>query len=406
MSSHRTLLAAALLAGLLRPASAALSTEPDTLTLEVFIGADPGHGAGHHFVIDASEGLPESALSLEELPSALLDSLSPGVVTLSARLFDPSRSETERWSPTLHRTLFVLRNSADLPVVAEVEAFVGTDPGAGSGTLLPQSETGALDSAAPSTAPTLGGLLRPGLNTVFLRARDSFDRWSPAVGRTVYLERDGTAPITVTSFRHRIISPALALSGTGPASAALGEGGTATTVPTAYQVRADVPHVLALAPVDSDGRLGHERFLTFTPRDSFVLWQERHFTAEEIAAGELVTPEADADADGLPNFAEYAFGLDPRAFSPLPSPTPHAPETDAEGRRLVLTYPRNPQARHFAWSFPATDDLNTAWQAAAVDELAVTPVDAEVELVTVRETSPSTAPRHFLQVEVAPPPAE
>lgn len=397
------LLAAALLGGLLPPASGALSTEPGTLTLELFVGADPGHGAGHHLVIDAAEGPPVSALSFDMLPPALLDTLSPGVATLSARLFDPSRSESEQWSPTLHRTLFLLHDFADLPVVAEVEAYVGTDPGAGSATPLPQSETGALDAPTTAAAPTLAALLQPGLNTVFLRARDSHGRWSTPVGRTVYMERAGSAPLAITAFRHRIVSPVSAINGTGPAASTVTDGATSTTVPTAYQVQADLPHVLALAPVDADGRLGHERFIQFTPRDSFVLWQERYFNSEEIDAGTLTTPEADADGDGLPNFAEYAFGLHPREFSPPPATILHEAEMDGEGRRLVISYPRNPQARHFAWSFPATDDLAATWQPTAVEQLAVTPVSDEVELVTVRESAASTTPRHFLRVEVAPP---
>ena len=65
----------------------------------------------------------------------------------------------------------------------------------------------------------------------------------------------------------------------------------------------------------------------------FATWQQQQFGAD---AGNpaIAGPEADPDRDGLRNLAEYALGLDPRAWSA-------APAVDMDGTSLRLTYTRN-----------------------------------------------------------------
>lgn len=51
----------------------------------------------------------------------------------------------------------------------------------------------------------------------------------------------------------------------------------------------------------------------------FALWQTKFFTAGELADPLISGPDADPDFDGLSNFHEYAFVLDPRTSSPASS---------------------------------------------------------------------------------------
>jgi hypothetical protein len=51
---------------------------------------------------------------------------------------------------------------------------------------------------------------------------------------------------------------------------------------------------------------------TLAITESYVSWQEIHFTPGEITAG-LAADDADPDGDGMTNRQEFAFGLDPRS---------------------------------------------------------------------------------------------
>ncbi len=73
---------------------------------------------------------------------------------------------------------------------------------------------------------------------------------------------------------------------------------------------------------------------TVTVLESYDAWAAR--TMSTLGAAQR-DPEADPDADGLTNLAEYALGTDPRtASSPF--------TVSRDGNRLTLTYTRNPLA--------------------------------------------------------------
>jgi hypothetical protein len=66
------------------------------------------------------------------------------------------------------------------------------------------------------------------------------------------------------------------------------------------------------------------------PNDPYQGWLTEYFTAAEIAEGNLTTPDADPDADGLSNNEEFAFVTNPRT-----SDTPSLKTSFTDGRFSV-----------------------------------------------------------------------
>ena len=100
---------------------------------------------------------------------------------------------------------------------------------------------------------------------------------------------------------------------------------------------------------------------TVTIHDSpYGLWSIQHFTLQELTHPEVSGPSADFDHDGIPNFAEYAFNLDPK------SPDPNPPylwdfETDTNDDLLhfTLTYTRRLPPRDVEYGVYVSTDLLT-----------------------------------------------
>lgn len=75
--------------------------------------------------------------------------------------------------------------------------------------------------------------------------------------------------------------------------------------------------------------------LVIAPSNDWTSWSAQHFTEIEITTG-LAAENADPDADGLKNLAEYALGTNPRMFTP-----PLVATKDGNGLTLVFTRPAN-----------------------------------------------------------------
>ena len=75
--------------------------------------------------------------------------------------------------------------------------------------------------------------------------------------------------------------------------------------------------------------------LVIAPTNDWASRCAGHFSEAEIVAG-LAGDQADPDADGLPNLAEYALGADPRHFTP-----PLVAVLDSNGLSLTFIRPAN-----------------------------------------------------------------
>jgi hypothetical protein len=127
--------------------------------------------------------------------------------------------------------------------------------------------------------------------------------------------------------------------------------------------------------------------LVIEAANDYANWVENQFTAAQQLAGEA-GENADPEADGLTNLAEYALGTDPYGFTP-----PFTATLDANGLTLIFTRPSDlPDVTYAA---EASDGLGD-W----------TPVPIEViapgETETVRARDPLTGgqpPRKFIRLK-------
>jgi hypothetical protein len=142
----------------------------------------------------------------------------------------------------------------------------------------------------------------------------------------------------------------------------------------------------------SSGNLAGDASVTITG-ETLSHWRSSFFSAAEMAAGSA-DDFADADGDGLPNFLEYALGLNPRAPGSLP-----AASLDGNGH-LSLTLMRPKGLPGVVYTGEATDHLGT-WP---------TTIPAEIlqdgDPQTIRFTDPAGLPgetQRFLRVRVTKP---
>lgn len=118
--------------------------------------------------------------------------------------------------------------------------------------------------------------------------------------------------------------------------------------------------------------------------ETFANWQQRSFSALQLAQPEISGPNADPDADGLNNAAEYATGGDP--WTPEPA---LQPSLTWDGARLQVQARRRWQAADAQWLLETTASLNTpAW----------TPVESEFSTIWL----PAEAGASLFQMTTTP----
>ena len=128
-------------------------------------------------------------------------------------------------------------------------------------------------------------------------------------------------------------------------------------------------------------------------KEAIVAWRESHFTPAEIAAG-LAADDADPDGDGMTNFEEYAFGLDPRngcSVNPIIVPLDKATDT--------FTYTRRDPAlgTNLIYSVWTSTDL-AHWSAATATQTPGLTDSNGVQPVVVTMTPPPSGSKLFIQV--------
>jgi len=140
----------------------------DIVELEYFFDTDPGFGNGSPLSITTGPDIDESY-------AIDITSISLGVHKLFFRVKDSNNE----WSLTDIRDVFkiALPDPALLPDIVSVEYFIDTDPGFGNGTQIPFTPNPLIDE---DLVLDVSGT-DVGMHFLFLRVKDSDNKWSLAV---------------------------------------------------------------------------------------------------------------------------------------------------------------------------------------------------------------------------------
>lgn len=128
--------------------------------------------------------------------------------------------------------------------------------------------------------------------------------------------------------------------------------------------------------------------------NGFDGWRFNHWTLGEVTTvGALVTTTDDADGDGLTNFAEYAYGKNPRTHDNKSLST--AGIANVSGTNYpTITFTRRHLAADVTWAVQESTNL-TVWAATTV-LINTVPLGNGLEQVTYRSaTAASSTPRYF-----------
>lgn len=255
------------------------------------------------------------------------------------------------------------------------------------------------DNGTNSAKATAATFSAAGTYTFTVTVRD-------ADGLTADSSVDVVVNQTTTSIT---ISPGTVTLGKGDTQAfgavALDQFGTALAAQPAFTWSADGGGSVDASGVFSAAAVGGPFTITATSGtlsggatvtvtgETLTHWRTAHFSAAEINAG-LANDLADADGDGLPNFLEYAFGLDPRTPNALP-----AAALDLNGH-LSLTLTRPKALPGLLYSGEASSSLES-WPTSVSAELIL---DGDPQ--TIRFTDPLGSAEQwerFLRVRVTRP---
>lgn len=107
------------------------------------------------------------------------------------------------------------------------------------------------------------------------------------------------------------------------------------------------------------------------PVDAYQTWRTKIFSSAELADLGVSGPNGDADSDNVVNFAEYAFGTNPKDPQSLPSSKVEVQSLEVGGQRnnyLVLTTQQRIDDSKVSYSYEASENLTT-WTALSLTEL-------------------------------------
>jgi hypothetical protein len=125
-------------------------------------------------------------------------------------------------------------------------------------------------------------------------------------------------------------------------------------------------------------------------REGETLWQEKHFSAAQLAEPEIAGLDADPDGDGKSNLLEYALGTDPTGGS-----DEGGPAMEMTGGSVVFTYTRP------AYATDLTYDVQ--YSATLGDWISIGPgekVGEDGDLETWSATIPAGAAASFMNLKV------
>ncbi len=262
----------------------------------------------------------------------------------------------------------------------------GTDPAFGGAIFRVALQASAPEIALEQPAGTdlVGGTASIGYGTV---------NTGSSVVKTFTIKNTGTGALTVTGASVTGGDTGDFTVNTTGMSGSVGAGSsttfTVTFTPTAAGARTTT---LQIANNDAD-EAPFDITLTGTgnvPLDGDTdglpdAWEIVNFGSAGAASGTV-----DSDNDGLNNFGEYAFGLNPNS-----SDLSALPQATRTGGLMTLTVTKQP---HAAYTIVASTDLS----AGSFSTAGLTIVTDNATTLTVRETAAGT--RRFMQVRAVPAP--
>ena len=163
----RKLLVFALLLGFCLPLCA------QTLSgLEYFYDTDPGIGNGTRITLGNRQQI-DSTFSFD------VSGLSDGLHTIYVRALDNSA----KWSINYSSAFLKLPGDASSLTITRLEYYTDSDPGFGKGTAVPITAAPLLDGVYDFPIPDNGD----SVSHLFIRAQDSYGRWSLLYDTTINL---------------------------------------------------------------------------------------------------------------------------------------------------------------------------------------------------------------------------
>ena len=128
---------------------------------------------------------------------------------------------------------------------------------------------------------------------------------------------------------------------------------------------------------------------------AFSSWQSQYFTAAQLADATISGPNADPYGSGVPNLLAYALQLNPATAEPTNVPTA-APSNG----HLVMTYFVPASITDVSYIPEVSTDLQTWNSGTGYVQVMSNVSSASGNTITVQDTLPTTAPKHFMHLRV------
>ncbi|MFH1213550.1 MAG: choice-of-anchor D domain-containing protein [Candidatus Neomarinimicrobiota bacterium] len=160
---------------------------------EYYIDTDPGNGAGTTIAAPVDGVYDETE---EEF------SISPSLPAVGQhKIYMRMRDNLGHWGPARAVNFTVTDNAETNPTIAAAEYFIDTDPGNGSGTVIPAPADGTYDEATEEFEVNYSvGSLSLGRHIVYIRTRDSRGHWGPARGTIFIISEDAQPVISAAEY--------------------------------------------------------------------------------------------------------------------------------------------------------------------------------------------------------------
>ncbi|MES2922371.1 MAG: MBG domain-containing protein [Verrucomicrobiota bacterium] len=175
-------------------------------------------------------------------------------------------------------------------------------------------------------------------------------------------------------------------------------GGIVTSVTYAGFPVAVVPSALGKYPVtatSANPNYEGQASGTLHIGDSYSSWQTATFAGSGLPP-EKITDTADPDDDGLSNFLEYAFNL-----NPITGDNSSPVGFGYSGNTLTFTYRRNLHALDLDYAIQDTTDLADplSWSLVTPLSQAIESDDGSTRVITATVAEPTGQPRYFMRLQ-------